>query len=73
MRKYATLTTDFFPARQGVEDDDMNVIRLGVRAIGDILIWERVCVFLNARFKKSQRFQPRLDEVAAFEREEMPW
>ncbi len=66
----AALITDAFSAHQGVEDDDMNVICLGARVIGYALAWELIETFLNARFKKSQRFQRRLDKVAALEREE---
>jgi ribose 5-phosphate isomerase B len=68
----AALITDAFSAHQGVEDDDMNVICLGARVIGYALAWELIGTFLNARFKKSERFQRRLDKIAALEREEKP-
>ncbi len=64
----AALIMDVFSAHQGVEDDDMNVICLGARAIGYALAWDLVQTFLNARFKGSERFLRRLEKVAALEK-----
>jgi ribose 5-phosphate isomerase B len=68
----AALISDCFTAHQGVEDDDMNLLCLGGRVIGDALAWELVQSFLNARFKETDRFLRRLDKVAALEREQRP-
>lgn len=68
----AALIHDVFSAHQGVEDDDMNVICLGARVIGYSLAWDLVQTFLKARFKGTERFQRRLEKVAALEREEKP-
>jgi ribose 5-phosphate isomerase B len=65
----AALITDVFSAHQGVEDDDMNLICLGGRVTGPYLAWDLVKTFLQARFKKEERFQRRLDKVSALERE----
>jgi len=66
----AALITDSFSAHQGVEDDDMNVMCLGGRVTGDALSWDLVQTFLNAHFKKNERFKRRLAKVAALEREQ---
>jgi ribose 5-phosphate isomerase B len=65
----AALVTDGFSAHQGVEDDDMNVICLGARVIGDSLARELIHAFLSASFKGQERFQRRLNKVKALEKE----
>jgi ribose 5-phosphate isomerase B len=63
----AALITESFSARQGVEDDDMNVMCLGGQVTGDALSWDLVETFLCARFKGEERFRRRLAKVAALE------
>ena len=63
----AALITDSFSAHQGVEDDDMNVICLGGRVIGQALSRDLTMSFLDARFKESERFKRRLKKVEALE------
>lgn len=63
----AALISEYYSARQGVEHDDMNLICLGGRVLGSMLIWELVTAFLNARFQEEERFQRRLDKVLALE------
>jgi ribose 5-phosphate isomerase B len=65
----AGLIHDVYSARQGVEDDDMNIICLGGRVTGYALAWDLVQAFLNAQFGGDERFRRRLDKVAALERE----
>lgn len=65
----AGLITEDFSARQGVEDDDMNVICLGGRVIGYALALELIGVFLGASFRKIERFHRRLTKVTDLERE----
>lgn len=70
----AALITEVYSARQGVEDDDMNIMCLGGRVTCFALAWELVQVFLKARFKGGEHYQRRLDKVAKLERfEEQPW
>jgi ribose 5-phosphate isomerase B len=64
----AALITDSFSAHQGVEDDNMNVMCLGGRVIGQALAWDLVKIFLSASFKGTDRFKRRLAKVAALER-----
>jgi ribose 5-phosphate isomerase B len=58
---------DVFSAHQGVEDDDMNVPRLGGRVIGSGLALELVETFLHAHFSGAPRYQRRLAKVHALE------
>jgi ribose 5-phosphate isomerase B len=64
----ACLIVDPFSARQGVEDDDMNMICLGGLVVGPSLAWELVQVFLAAAFTNAARYQRRLGKVADLER-----
>ncbi|MEP6999765.1 MAG: RpiB/LacA/LacB family sugar-phosphate isomerase [bacterium] len=59
---------DSFSARQGVEDDDMNVLSLGARVIGEELAAELVRDFLRARFSGLERHRRRLGKIEALER-----
>ncbi len=60
----AALIHDCFSARQGVEDDNINIICLGGRVIGVELAWEVVEVFLAATFSGAERHVRRLGKVA---------
>jgi ribose 5-phosphate isomerase B len=62
------LCHDPFSARQGVEDDDMNVIALGARVIGPELAAELVRDFLAARFSGLERHRRRVGKIAELER-----
>jgi len=68
----AALITDPFSARQGVEDDDMNVLCLGARVIGRELAMELVDRFLQARFSGLERHKRRLAKVAEFDKSRRP-
>src|SRR6516165_5657013 len=63
----ACLITDHFSARQGVEDDHMNIICLGGRITGLMLAWDLVEAFLAAEFSQAERHLRRLAKVAAEE------
>jgi ribose 5-phosphate isomerase B len=65
----AALITDAYSAHQGVEDDDMNIMCLGGRVTCYALAWDLIQTFLKARYKGAERFQRRLDKVAALERQ----
>jgi ribose 5-phosphate isomerase B len=58
---------DTFSARQGVEDDDANVMTLGERIIGVSLAREVVKAFLDARFSSLPRHVRRLEKVKQIE------
>ncbi len=63
----ACLIEDHFSARQGVEDDNMNVICLGGRIVALELAWDLVQTFLAAEFSQAPRHVRRLRKVAALE------
>jgi ribose 5-phosphate isomerase B len=63
----AALCHDTFSARQGVEDDDMNVLCLGARVIGVEAAAECIRAFLGARFSNVERHARRLAKVRAIE------
>jgi ribose 5-phosphate isomerase B len=65
----AAMCHDTFSARQGVEDDDMNVLCLGARVIGPALAAELVRAFVNAKFSGAERHVRRLAKVNAIERD----
>lgn len=64
----AALCHDTFSARQGVEDDAMNVLCLGARVVGPALAAEVVTAFLRASFSDAERHRRRLEKVRSFER-----
>jgi ribose 5-phosphate isomerase B len=63
----AALILDHFSARQGVEDDHMNIICLGGRVIGPESAWDLVQAFLAAEFSQAERHLRRLSKVAQVE------
>ena len=63
----AALCHDTFSARQGVEDDAMNVLTLGARVVGPSLATELVGAFLRATFSGAERHARRLSKVMRFE------
>lgn len=66
----AAMVMDAFSARQGVEDDDLNVLCLGGRVIGGALAWDLVRIFLAARFSGEERHRRRLKKIASLEKGE---
>ena len=65
----AALAHDHFSARQGVEDDHMNIICMGGRTIGPLVAWDLVETFLGAEFSQAERHLRRLGKVASLEPE----
>jgi ribose 5-phosphate isomerase B len=65
----ACLIHETFSARQGVEDDDLNVICLGGLVVSHAIAWELVKTFLAARFSGEERYRRRLAKIAELENE----
>ncbi len=63
----AGLVHDVFSARQGVEDDNMNVFCLGGKVIGSALALELINTFLTARFSNAARHRRRLKKLQVLE------
>jgi len=63
----AALISDHFSARQGVEDDHMNILCMGGRIAGAELAWDLVRTFLDAKYSQAPRHLRRLGKVAWLE------
>jgi len=65
----AAICHDTYSAHQGVEHDDMNVLCLGGRIIGEELAKEIVLSFLKAKFSNEERHIRRLNKIKKLEEE----
>jgi len=63
----ACLVHETFSARQGVEDDHLNILCLGGLVVGEGAAWELVQTFLAARFSGLARHCRRLAKVCELE------
>ncbi|MGA7097567.1 MAG: ribose 5-phosphate isomerase B, partial [Acidimicrobiia bacterium] len=63
----ASVAHDTYTAHQMVEHDDVNILCLGSRVIGNALAEELVTVFLEARFTREERHVRRLEKIRSFE------
>jgi ribose 5-phosphate isomerase B len=63
----AALIHDHFSARQGVEDDHMNILCMGGRTVGPSVALDLVQTFLAAEFSQAPRHLRRLSKVASLE------
>ena len=63
----AGLIHDHFSAKQGVEDDHMNIICMGGRTVGAAVAQDLVDTFLAAEFSQAERHLRRLGKVASLE------
>ena len=69
----AGLCGDHYSAHQGVEHDDMNVLCLASRVVGEQVAFELVDAFLAARFSGEERYVRGLKKVLAIERKYSRW
>ena len=63
----ASVIDDHFSARQGVEDDHMNILCIGGRTVGPAVAWDLVQTFLAAEFSHAERHLRRLSKLAVLE------
>jgi ribose 5-phosphate isomerase B len=63
----AGLCHDHYSVRQGVEDDDMNVLCLGGRVMGLEVAWDHAQTFIASKFSGAERHRRRLAKVAQVE------
>lgn len=68
----AAVCHDDFSARQGVEDDNMNILCFGGRTTGAAVAWDCTKSFLDARFSGAARHRRRLAKVAQLEKAWLP-
>jgi ribose 5-phosphate isomerase B len=64
----AGLCHDHYSVRQGVEDDDMNVLCLGGKVMGLEVAWDHAQTFIASKFSGAERHRRRLAKVAHLER-----
>jgi ribose 5-phosphate isomerase B len=67
----AGLCHDHYSAHQGVEHDDMNVLVVGARIIGQMMAEDVTAAFLGARFTGEERHVRRLNKVKGIEDHEL--
>jgi len=63
----ASLIHDHFSAKQGVEDDHMNILCMGGRTVGPAVAWDLVQTFLAAEYSQAARHLRRIGKVAELE------
>src|SRR5271163_3528983 len=63
----AALCPDDFSARQGVEDDNLNILCFGGRTMGIAVAWDCAKNFLGAKFSGAERHRRRLAKVTQLE------
>jgi RpiB/LacA/LacB family sugar-phosphate isomerase len=63
----AGLCHDHYSAHQGVEHDQMNVLALGARVVGDALALEIADAFLGAQFDGEEHHARRVAKLRALE------
>jgi ribose 5-phosphate isomerase B len=68
----AALIHEAFSARQGVEDDDMNLVCFGGRVLDAETAWELAKTFLAAGFSGAPRHRRRLAKIASLENPQTP-
>ena len=65
------LCHDHYSAHQGVEHDDMNVLVVGARIIGQMMAQDVAEAFLKATFSGEERHVRRLNKVKEIENHEL--
>jgi ribose 5-phosphate isomerase B len=63
----AGVAHDTYSAHQMVEHDDVNVLCLGSRVIGQALAEDLVKTFIGAKFSREDRHVRRVDKIKALE------
>ena len=63
----ASVCHDTYSAAQGVVHDDMNVLCIGGRVVGEAIAEELVSAFLSANMGDEERYQRRLEKLNAIE------
>ncbi len=65
----ASVCHDSYSAAQGVVHDDMNVLCIGGRVVGDAIADELVTAFLGAKMGSEMRYHRRLEKLNKIESE----
>jgi len=67
----AALINETYSAHQGVEHDDMNLICLGARVVGEAYALEIVNTFLHAQYSGEERHERRLNKLKKMEKDHL--
>lgn len=65
----AALINETYSAHQGVEHDDMNVICIGARVVGETYAQEIIRTFLQASYSGEERHERRLNKLKQIEQD----
>jgi ribose 5-phosphate isomerase B len=65
---YASVCHDTYSARQGVEHDNMNVLCIGARIVGEELVKELVSAFLQGQYFNEGRYARRVEKIYRLEK-----
>ena len=65
----AGIVHDVFSARQGVEDDNMNVICIAAQLVNYSSACELIKIFLGSHFSDEPKYQRRLNKISNLEME----
>jgi len=65
----AAVFPDNFSARQGVEDDHINILCTGGRTVGPSVAWDLVRTFLESEFSQEPRHLRRLAKIASLDQQ----
>lgn len=63
----AALIHDHFSAKQGVEDDHINILCMGGRVVGIAVAWDVTRTFLASEFSQAERHLRRLGKMLSLE------
>jgi ribose 5-phosphate isomerase B len=64
---YAAICHDTYSAHQGVEHDNMNVLCIGARVVGQNVAEELALAFIHATFSGAERHVRRFNKTLAIE------
>lgn len=63
----ASVVHDIYTAHQCVEHDDVQVMAIGGNIVGDVVAYELVKLFLEARFSTNENFRRRVEKLRQME------
>ncbi|MDR2931862.1 MAG: RpiB/LacA/LacB family sugar-phosphate isomerase [Oscillospiraceae bacterium] len=63
----ASVVHDIYTAHQCVEHDDVQVMAMGGQIVGDVVAYELIDLFLNARYSGDEMYRIRLEKLEQME------
>ncbi|MBP3964011.1 MULTISPECIES: ribose 5-phosphate isomerase B [Paenibacillus] len=65
----AAVCHDYHSAHQSVEHDDVNVMCVGAKIVGEWLVKDLISSYVSATFSTEEQFRRRVEKLAILERE----